>query len=76
MPGIGAVNRVAKYKARLRPWRNFSREVFRVQRNLGGYALRQEVALLVAKYVARKCLESVLVNIRNDVFGIEGPPPE
>ena len=60
-----------------RKYHNFSREVFRVQKNLGGgYALTHEVALLVAKYVARKCLESVLVNIRNDVFGIEGPPPE
>ena len=58
-------------------YHNFSREVFRVQKNLGGgYALRLEVALLVAKYVARKCQESVLVKIRNDVFAIAAPPPE
>jgi hypothetical protein len=65
------------YKAKLDPDRNSSREVFRVQKNLGGgYALMHEVALLVAKYVARKCLESVLVKIRNVVFAIAAPPPE
>ena len=55
-------------------YHNFSREVFRLQKNLGGgYALEQEVALLVAKYTARKCDEDVLVQIRNDVFAIPGP---
>jgi hypothetical protein len=53
---------------------NFAREVYKCQERLsGGYALRQEVQILVDKWVARNAVKRILEKIRNEVFSISGP---
>ena len=55
-------------------YHNFWREVYRTWKTHGGgYGLKQEVAILIAKYKARECREDVLIKIRNDVFAIDEP---
>ena len=52
----------------------FSKEIFKLQRRFGGGSgLNEEVALLVAKWKARGCLEPVLNKIRDEVFSIPAP---
>ncbi|MEO0107640.1 MAG: hypothetical protein ABIK62_00475 [candidate division WOR-3 bacterium] len=52
----------------------FAREVWKKQRRFGGgTGLIDEVALLVAKWRARGCTDSVLTKIRNEVFALQPP---
>lgn len=53
---------------------SFGREVWRLQRQeLSGESLKQEVAVLVAKWVARGLELPVLQAIRDDVFNVGAP---
>ena len=53
---------------------NFGRELYaRVRRGMAGESLRQEAAVLIAKWVAQTLTQSVLEAIRDDVFSIGAP---
>ena len=53
---------------------NFGREVWALTRKeVSGESLAQEVATLIAKWVARGLTQSVLQAIRTDVFNVGAP---
>jgi len=52
---------------------NFGREVWKCDQTHDGETLKQEAAVLLAKWVARGLGMSVLEAIRNDVFHIDAP---
>jgi hypothetical protein len=52
----------------------FARQIYKLQRRFGGgTGLMDEVALLLAKWKARGCIEAVLIKVRNEVFAIAAP---
>ncbi len=52
----------------------FGRELFALsRREISGESLAVEAALLIAKWVGRGLTQSVLVDIRNGVYGIAAP---
>jgi len=52
----------------------FGREVWALtRREISGESLAQEVAVLIAKWVARGLTQSVLQAIRSDVFNVGAP---
>jgi len=63
-----SVKDVANYLA-------FAREVWKADKTHDGETLKQETAVLVAKWVGRLLTQSVLETIRNDVFHISAPTP-
>ena len=55
---------------------DFGREVWHLQRiEVSGESLAQEVALLIAKWVARGLDQTVLEKVRTDVFNVSAPTP-
>ena len=55
-------------------YHTFVRQIFSLQRHFGGGSgLIEEVALLVAKFKARGCLEPVLNKLRDEIFAIPAP---
>jgi len=53
---------------------NFGREIWALQRRgIAGESAAQEVAVLVAKYVAMGLAQSVLQSVRHEVFNVNAP---
>jgi len=53
---------------------NFGREIWALTRKeVSGESLAQEAAVLIAKWVARGLMQSVLQAVRTDVFNVAAP---
>jgi hypothetical protein len=54
----------------------FGREIWaRIRKEMSGESLAKEVAVLLAKWVARGCVQAVLQTIRTGVFNVSAPTP-
>ena len=55
-------------------YHSFAREVYKLQRRFGGgTGLNDEVALSMAKWRSRGCLEPALIAVRDSLFSIPEP---
>ncbi len=54
----------------------FGREIWaRIRKEMSGESLAKEVAVLMAKWVARNLVQAVLQTIRTGVFNVSAPSP-